>query len=79
VTVGLLAAGFLAVAVLAVALPELVLHIGLVTAAAALVYVAAGELLRVLGPPDCAARAVRAGAATAALLALILVATVAPA
>lgn len=45
------AAGLLAVAALAVTLPELVLHVGLVTLAAALVYVAAGELLRVLTPP----------------------------
>lgn len=73
------ALGLLAVAVLAVALPEMVLHLGLVTLAAVLVYVAAGELLRVLAPPDCAARAARATVATTALLALILVATVGPA
>jgi hypothetical protein len=45
------AAGLLAVAALAVTLPDLVLHVGLVTVAGALVYVAAGELLRVLLPP----------------------------
>jgi len=73
------ALGLLAVAALAVALPELVLHLGLVTLAAVLVYVAAGELLRVLAPPECAARAARAAVATTALLALIAVATVGPA
>lgn len=72
------AAGLLALAALAVALPEMVLHIALVTLAAGLVYVAAGELLRVLAPPDCAARAVRAVGATTALVALILVAIVGP-
>jgi hypothetical protein len=70
------AAALLALAALAVALPEMVLHIALVTLAAGLVYVAAGELLRVLAPPDCAARALRAVGATTALVALILVATV---
>jgi hypothetical protein len=70
------AAGFLAVALLAVALPELVLHLGLVTAAAALVYVAAGESLRVLAPPDCSARAARALVATVLLIGLIAVAAV---
>jgi hypothetical protein len=70
------AAGFLAVALLAVALPELVLHIGLVTAAAALVYIAAGELLRVLAPPNCSARAPRAVVATVLLIGLIAVAAV---
>src|SRR4029078_2382801 len=39
------AGGFLAVALLAVVLPELVLHLGLVTAAAALVYGGGGGLL----------------------------------
>jgi hypothetical protein len=73
------ALGLLAVAAFAVALPEMVLHLGLVTLAAVLVYVAAGELLRVLAPPDCAARAARAVVATSALLVLILVATVGPA
>jgi hypothetical protein len=72
------AAALLAVAGFAVALPEMVLHIGLVTLAAALVYVAAGELLRVLAPPECSARAARAVVTTGALLALILVATVSP-
>jgi hypothetical protein len=72
------ALGLLGVAAFAVALPEMVLHLGLVTAAAILVYVAAGELLRVLAPPDCAARAARAVFATTALLALIAVATVGP-
>jgi hypothetical protein len=70
------AGGFLAVALLAVALPELVLHLGLVTAAAALVYVAAGESLRVLAPPDCSARAARALVATVLLIGLIAVAAV---
>jgi hypothetical protein len=70
------AGGLLALAAVAVALPEMVLHIALVTLAAGLVYVAAGELLRVLAPPDCAARAFRAVGATTALVALIVVATV---
>jgi hypothetical protein len=70
--------GLLAVAAFAVALPEMVLHLGLVTLAALFVYVAAGELLRVLAPPDSAARAARAVVATTALLALIVVATVGP-
>jgi hypothetical protein len=72
------ALGLLAVAVCAIALPEMVLHLGLVTLAAILVYVAAGELLRVVAPPECAARAVRAAVATTALLVLIAVATVGP-
>jgi hypothetical protein len=70
------AAALLAVAVVAVTLPELVLHIGLVILAGALVYVAAGELLRVLAPPGCARRVARAVVTTAALLALIAVAVV---
>jgi hypothetical protein len=70
------AAGFLAVALLAVVLPELVLHLGLVTAAAALVYVAAGELLRVLAPPNSAGRRARAVVATVVLLGVIAVAAV---
>ena len=70
------ALGLLAVAAMAVTLPEMVLHLGLVTLAAILVYVAAGELLRVLAPPDCAARAARAAVATTALLVLIAAATV---
>jgi hypothetical protein len=73
------ALGLLAVAAFAVALPEMVLHLALVTLAAMFVYVAAGELLRVLAPPDCAARAARAAVATTALLALIAVAVVGPA
>jgi hypothetical protein len=72
------AGGLLAVAALAVTLPELVLHVGLVTLAAALVYVAAGELLRVLAPPNCPRRLVRAFAATGVLLALIAVVAVGP-
>ena len=72
------ALGLLAVAAVAVALPEMALHVGLVTLAAAFVYVAAGELLRVLAPPECAGRAARSVVAVAALLGLIVVATVAP-
>jgi hypothetical protein len=72
------AAGLLTLAGFAVALPEMVLHIALVTLAAVLVYVAVGELLRVLAPPNCAWRFARATVATTALLALIAVA-VAPA
>jgi hypothetical protein len=68
------AAGFLAAAGLAVALPDLVLHLALVSAAAALVYVAAGELLRVLAPPNCSARKARAVVATVVLLGVIAVA-----
>jgi hypothetical protein len=70
------AGGFLAAALLAVALPELVLHVALVTGAAVLVYVAAGELLRVLAPPNCAGRSARAVVATAVLLGVIAVAAV---
>jgi len=73
------AAGLLAVAALAVTLPELVLHVGLVTLAAAFVYVAAGELLRVLAPPNCSMRVARAAAATGGLLLLIAVVALAPA
>lgn len=70
------AAGLVALAALAVELPELVLHIGLVTLAAALVYVAARDLLRALAPPHGAARGLRVAATAAALLALIAVAAV---
>ncbi len=73
------AAGLLAVAALAVTLPDLVLHVGLVTLAAALVYVAAGELLRVLAPPNCSMRVARAAAATGGLLVLIAVVALVPA
>jgi hypothetical protein len=45
------AAALLAVAWLAVQVPELVLHVALVTVAAALVYVAAGDVLRAIAPP----------------------------
>ena len=69
------ATGLLAVAALAVQFPELVLHTGLVAIAAGLVYVAAGDLLRVVAPPSCAARRLRAAALAAALLGLIAVVT----
>jgi hypothetical protein len=72
------ALGLLAVAALAVALPELVLHLALVTLAAVLVYFAALELLRVLAPPGSASRAARSVVAVTALLGVIAVATVAP-
>jgi hypothetical protein len=68
--------GLLAVAALAVQFPELVLHTGLVALAAGLVYVAAGDLLRAVAPPSCAARRLRAAALAAALLGLIAVITV---
>ena len=70
------ATGLLAVAALAVQIPELVLHTGLVALAAGLFYVAAGDLLRVLAPPRCAARRIRAVAVAGELLALIAVVTV---
>jgi hypothetical protein len=70
------AAGLLGLAVVAVALPELVLHVCLVTAAAALVYVAVGELLKVLAPPNSSARRARAVVATAVLIGVIAVAAV---
>jgi hypothetical protein len=70
------AAGLLAVAALAVQIPELVLHTGLVALAAGLFYVAAGDLMRVLAPPTCAARRLRAAAVAATLLGLIAVALV---
>jgi hypothetical protein len=69
------ATGLLAVAALAVEFPELVLHTGLVALAAGLVYVAAGDLLRVVAPPRCSARRLRAAGLAAALLGLIVVAT----
>ena len=59
--------------------PELVLHVGFVTLAAALVYVAAGDLLRVLAPPNCSMRVARAAAATGGLLVLIAVVALGPA
>jgi hypothetical protein len=67
------AAGLLAIAVLAVTLPDLVLDIGLVTLAGGLVYVAAGELVRVLAPPDCSRRVARAVVTAGSLLVLIAV------
>lgn len=70
------ATALLAVAALAVRLPELVLHTGLVALAAGLVYVAAGDLLRVVAPPACARRRIRAAALAAALLGLIAIALV---
>jgi hypothetical protein len=69
------AAGLLAVAALAVQFPELVLHIVLAAIAAGLVYVAAGDLLRVVAPPSCARRRLRAAGLAAALLGLIAVVT----
>ncbi len=48
-------AGLLAIAALAVTLPGLVVDVGLVTVAGALVYVAAGEVLRALAPPTALA------------------------
>jgi hypothetical protein len=66
------AAGLLAVAALAVAIPELVLHTGLVALAAALFYVAAGDLLRVLAP-----RPVRA-AVLAGFLVVVIAAVAVP-
>ena len=70
------AAGLLVVAVLAVQAPQLVLHIGLVALAAAVFYVAVGDLLRVFAPPHGTALSARGAAVTAALLALIAVAAV---
>ena len=72
------ATGLLAVAALAVRFPELVLHTGLVAIAAGLVYVAAGDLLRVVAPPSCAARRLRAAAVAAALLGLIAIPVAVP-
>ena len=70
------AVGLLAVAGLAVQIPQLVLHTGLVAFAAVVFYVAAGDLLRVFAPPHGIARHARAAAVAAALLALIAVAAV---
>ncbi len=70
------AACLLPVAALAVQLPQLLLHIFLVAFGAAVFYIAAGDLLRVLAPPHGSARHVRAAAVAAALLALIAVAAV---
>jgi hypothetical protein len=70
------AIGFVAVAAVAVEVPELLLHVAMVALAAGLVYVAAGDLLRVLAPPEGAARGVRAAATAIALLALIAIAAV---
>jgi hypothetical protein len=67
------AAALLGAAALAVEFPELVLHTGLVAIAAGLVYVAAGDLLRVVAPPSCSARKLRAAALAAGLLGLIAV------
>jgi hypothetical protein len=67
------ATALLGVAVLAVRFPELVLHTGLVALAAGLVYVAAGDLLRVVAPPRCAAQRLRATVLAAGLLGLIAV------
>ena len=68
------ATALLGVAALAVTFPEMVLHTGLVALAAGLVYVAAGDLLRVVAPPRCAAQRLRAVALAAGLLGLIAVA-----
>jgi hypothetical protein len=65
------AAALLGAATLAVEIPELALHTGLVAIGAGLVYVAAGDLLRVVAPPSCAARRLRAAALAASLLGLI--------
>ena len=71
--------GLLAAAALAVEFPELVLHTALVAIAAGLVYVAAGDLLRVVAPPSCAAHRLRAAALAAGLLAVIAFAVAVPA
>jgi hypothetical protein len=73
------AAGLLGAATLAVRIPELVLHTALVAIAAGLVYVAAGDLLRVVAPPSCAARKLRAAALAAGLLGLIAFVVAVPA
>jgi hypothetical protein len=65
------AGGLLGLAALAVQFPELVLHTGLVAIAAGLVYVGAGDLLRVVAPPRCGAQRLRAAALAAGLLGLI--------
>jgi len=66
----------IAVAATAVEAPVLLLHLTLVTLAAGLVYVAFGDLLRVLAPPRRAGHRLRAAATAAALLAAIAVAAV---
>jgi hypothetical protein len=63
-----------AVAAMAVKAPELVLHLTLVTLAAGLVYVASGDLLRVLAPPRGTAHRLRAATTAAVLLTAIAVA-----
>jgi hypothetical protein len=73
------ATGLLGAALLAVQFPELVLHTALVAIAAGLVYVAAGDLLRVVAPPSCSARRLRAAALAAGLLGLIAVVVAVPA
>jgi hypothetical protein len=65
------AAGLLAIAGLAMQIPALMLHTGLVALAAGLFYVAAGDLLRALAPPRSYGRR---AAIAAAMLALIAVA-----
>jgi hypothetical protein len=70
------AVGLLAIAVLAVTLPHLVLDVGLVALAGGLVYVAAGELVRVLAPPECSRRVTRAAATAGSLLVLLTVVVV---
>jgi hypothetical protein len=72
------AVGLLAIAIVAVTLPRLVLDVGLVALAGALVYVGAGELVRVLAPPDCSRRVARA-VVTAGSLLVLLAAVVVPA
>jgi hypothetical protein len=73
------AVGLLGAATLAVQIPELVLHTALVAIAAGLVYVAAGDLLRVVAPPSCTARKLRAAALAAGLLGLIAFVVAVPA
>ncbi len=65
------AAGLLVIAGLAVQMPALVLHTGLIALAAGLFYVAAGDLLRALAPTRSYGRR---AAIAAAMLALIAVA-----
>ena len=70
------ATALLGLAALAVQFPELVLHTALVAIAAGLVYVAAGDLLRVVAPPRCAAQRLRAAMLAAGLLGLIAVVSI---
>jgi hypothetical protein len=63
-----------AVAALALTLPQLLLHVALVGLAAALFYVAVGDILRLAAPPHAAARGLRAASAAAAIVAVIAVA-----